>query len=63
MNVKIENVRLDNNRIMELNRNVIIKTSHLVLKYFTKFTGKHLCWTLFFDNKVADFKTPPGDCL
>ena len=21
-----------------------------VLKYFTKFTGKHLCWSLFFKN-------------
>ena len=26
-----------------------------VLKYFTKFTGKHLRWSLFF-NKVADLR-------
>ena len=47
-----------------------------VLKNFTKFTGKHLCQSLFF-NKVAEYRcfpvkifqntffyrTPPGDCF
>ena len=36
----------------------------VVLKNFAKFTGKHLCQSLFF-NKVADLRpaTPPSDCF
>ena len=42
-----------------------------VLRHFEKFTGKHLCQSLFF-NKVAGrslfyrslfYRTPPGDCF
>ena len=36
-----------------------------VLRNFAKFTGKHLCQSLFL-NKVAGhlfYRTPPGDCL
>ena len=32
-----------------------------VLKNFAKFSGKHLCQSLFF-NKVAGLRTP-GDCF
>ena len=40
-----------------------------VLKNFTKFTGKHLCQSLFFNKvaglrqAVAGLRTPPGDCF
>ena len=34
---------------------VIISYCECILKNFTKFTGKHLCWSLFFD-KVAGLK-------
>ena len=39
---------------------------NVVLRNFAKFTGKHLCQSLFF-NKVAGLakflRTPPGDCF
>ena len=40
-------------------------TRKAVLKNFTKFTGKHLCQSLFF-NKVAGLRqhrTPLDDCF
>ena len=52
-----------------LTKNVITKSRHPrysmkkdVLKNFSKFTGKRLCQSLFF-NKVAGLRTPPGDCF
>ena len=39
---------------------VVVKCSvkKVFLKNFTKFTGKHLCWSLFF-NKVAGLRPSP----
>ena len=49
-----------------------------VLKKFTKFTGKHLCQTLFYNNRpeagnfiimetlaqvFSFYRTPPDDCF
>ena len=35
-----------------------------VLKNFAKFTGKHLCQSLFFNfSERLFYRTPPSDCF
>ena len=34
-----------------------------VFRNFAKFTGKHLCQSLFFNRVEGLFRTPPDDCF
>ena len=56
-NLKEENILTDTFNLLTRSSHQRCSIKKGVLKNFAKFTGKHLCWRLFFD-KVAGLRLP-----